>query len=149
MQRFNFRLERVLGWKQTVQRLEELKLEQLYADARRIEAARESAAAERAGAAREVATWTGISGTELLALDAWGARLNAEFAKLTRAAAEARVRIEAQRAAVTTARRAVRLLETLRDRRLGEWTAAFNREIDAMAAEYALIRHARDSQPRL
>jgi flagellar protein FliJ len=145
MQRFQFRLAGVLGWRALQLELEERKLEALVAERRQGEAEAERVAARRRDAERLLAS-DSIEGQELAALDAHRDSLARAAGRLRAAAAQRERRIAEQRARVLEADRRVRLLERLKERRLAAWEIEAARELDTLASETYLAKFTAETQ---
>jgi flagellar export protein FliJ len=140
MQRFRFRLDRVLEWRRKKYRLEETRLAACLALVQAAERKIELLAAERASIELELLARPAIPASDFVNLGRYrlrAAKQELEFAD------ERRQRLQAtdeQRARVQQAQQRVKLLEKMRERRLEEHTAAENREMEALAAEAFLAR---------
>jgi len=143
MKKFNFPLDRVLDWRRSQARMEESKLEQIYGELRRLEIREKSLLEERARSQKHLATIPAASSEELAAFDSFHGHLREECLRLDNQRNECRTRIDAQIQIVTLRRRDVRLLEKLKEKQHGNWTAEFNREIEQQAAEAALAKWSR------
>lgn len=144
MQRFRFRLQRVLEFRRTQQRLEEQKLEEIHGRRKRLEAERAALGSERDREAAAAQHSGSLEAGVLGSLDRYGDWVRRESARLGRQAADCARQAAEQRTAVAEARRRVRLMENLQQRQFEEWSAAFERELEALAAESHLARHARE-----
>lgn len=144
MKRFVFRLESVLRWRRSQFELEQNRLRELAAERDRIRLRLRELDEHRRRQESELLVAGTLSGADLSALEAWRLRQRAEREGCERALAEAERRIGEQRERVLEARRRLRLLEKLRERRYAEWRADADREIEAMAAECYLTRWGRD-----
>ena len=140
MKTFQFRLERVLAWRGTELARAEAKGEQLKGGLR---AAHESMVELVAGRARAQAT-TGrsaiLSGEDLAVLDRiriWTVR---EEKRLAARVLDLEKSIEAQNRCVANARRGVKLVERLRERKHQTWKAESDHEIDELAGESAIAQ---------
>ncbi|HLH41505.1 MAG TPA: hypothetical protein VKV74_00865 [Bryobacteraceae bacterium] len=134
MKKFSFPLQRVLDWRGTQARIEELKLGRLYAELRGVENRIAYARAERTGSQRAMAQ-TGATGAELAALDSFKKAAAAECARLEIVAGATRRSIALQIQAVAARRREARLLENLKRRKLAAWKLGFSKELDQQAEE--------------
>ena len=139
MKKFAFSLSRVMDWRELQARIEESKLEALYAERRAIESRIAALLEERERADREAHAHL-VSGAELAAADSFRRFSIAEHTRLDRKIAECSQRIAAQIQMVAAKRRDVKLLERLKQQRLIAWTNEFHHEIDAQAAESHLAR---------
>lgn len=130
MKRFAFSLAGVLDVRETQASIEQQKLATAAARVEAIEAELAQLHAER------LATLQPQTETLMLAArERWLARIAAEEVRLRRDLAAAESAVEVQRQAFVEARRRVRLLELLRDRRLNLWRYEMNREIEEAAAD--------------
>jgi flagellar FliJ protein len=135
MKRFRFRLESVLKWRLLQLELEEEKLQEQFTELRGLEQRQETLAAGKAEAERAVLGAKTVEAGELAALDAHRRWVAAQRERLARAVLECQKRIEEQRGRVRKAEQNLKLLEKLRQRRLVEWTAAVEKEYQALAEE--------------
>jgi flagellar biosynthesis chaperone FliJ len=127
--------------------LEEADLERLRANLIAIEgeiaelAKREETANE---AMRRTQSITGSGVADVARFRTWVTR---ERKALKSKMAECRQQVEARSLAVSEARRKVRLVERLKERRQESWTDEFNFELEQLAGESALSRWRRDQLP--
>jgi flagellar biosynthesis chaperone FliJ len=142
MRRFRFRLDSVLGWRVIELELEETKLERLFAERHSISAELLQIEDRRRAAAAVIAAKT-LDGQQLSALDEHRRYLAREVERLLGKRSDCEKRILAQQQRVIEAERRLRLLERLKERRLGEWTHDFNRELEELASEAFLAKWAR------
>jgi hypothetical protein len=138
MKNFHFSLAHAMEWRRTHVRLEEAKLEALYAELRGLEAAAASIRAERAQSERTVFAAASVMGAELAVLGDFKRWVKSECARLQEASAGCHKRIAAQMETVVQQRRDLRLLERLHERKLAEWTLDLAHEIDQQAEELNL-----------
>jgi hypothetical protein len=145
---FRFSLQRVLDWRRTQMELEEARLRQQAAAIADLDRARAELEAEGIAAEIAVREWSPLRGSELAALGSFrvGVRLKEGRIAALRAARERD--LAGQRQAMLEARRRYRLLERLRDRRLEEWRAAADKELEDFAAEGYLARWSHGAGPR-
>jgi hypothetical protein len=140
MNAFQFPLEKVLEWRRKQLELEEVRLRLAIAALAELDRSRAALAAAGTRAEVDVRERRPVQGLDLEALGEF--RLNIQ--KRDREAAGRRTEclqaLAAQQAAMLEARRRCRLLERLRDRRLAEWTAARDRELEGLASEAYLAR---------
>lgn len=139
MKKFDFPLGRVMDWRETQARVEESKLETLYAELRAIDSQQHALNIERDAAEKSVAA-RGATGTELARLGEFRRFTVAERTRLEKLRAECSQRISAQIQVVATKRRDVKLLERLKQQKLIAWNHEMNREIDAQADEAYLAK---------
>jgi flagellar export protein FliJ len=136
---FNFRLEKVLRWRQAKMELEQFALHRLAAECARwdlrlaeIEIARRQA--------EQLVLSGPVEGSDLAALARYQQHLHDEKQAAMAHRRNCEQRMEQQRALLLAARREFRLLEKLRQVRRAEWESAVNREFEALAAETYLAR---------
>ena len=143
MTSFRFRLQRILEYRQTQLEIEEGKLRRQAAAV--VELDRIRAGLEAAGIQAELQVrekeW--LAGSDLGALAAFRAYIRRRERDLAAERAECVRKLDEQRSAVTEARRRCRLLERMKERRLAEWNAAYDRELEATAAESYLAQWGR------
>lgn len=140
MKKFHFPLSRVIDYRETLERAEEAKLQDLYAELRAIEAQEAELKNERARSEAAVRAAKTATGSELAALDAFRRYAVAEHTRLEQKRADCMKRIGSQIQVVTQKRRDVRLLENLRAARMLEWKREADREIDMHAEEAYLSK---------
>ncbi|MGC8793105.1 MAG: flagellar export protein FliJ [Bryobacteraceae bacterium] len=143
MKRFVFRLESVLRWRRGQLEQEQNRLQAMAAGRDAIRRRLEELERMRREAEACVLSSGGVSGSELAALEAFRRKLAAERARWQRELEECEHRIQAQREAVLEARRRVRLLERLKERRHEEWEADVAKELETLATESYLARWGR------
>ena len=143
MQRFRFRLDRVLEWRRKEYRVEETRLAACVALVHATEQKIERLRAERASIERELLGRSAIPAADFLNLGRYRLRaakedigLAEERRKRLLATAERRMRVQ-------QAQQRVKLLEKMRERQLEEHTAAANQELESLAAEAYLARWSR------
>jgi flagellar export protein FliJ len=139
MKKFDFPLGRVADWRETQARLEESKLETLYAERRAIDAQERALDREREEAEKSVAE-RGAKGHDLARLGEFRRFTVAERTRLEKLRADCSQRIAAQIQVVMAKRRDVKLLERLKQQKLIAWNRELHREIDAQADEAYLAK---------
>jgi flagellar biosynthesis chaperone FliJ len=140
MKKFAFQLNRVMDWRRSQARAEEINLERLHAELRAIDARDTSLKQERAESERTLLAGPMATGSELAALDAFQRYTEAERTRIGHTRADCSRRIGAQLEVVNVKRRNVRLLERLKERRLKTWIAQLGRETDQQADEAYLAK---------
>jgi len=140
MKKFQFPLARVRDWRATVARIEEAKLEQLYAELRVIESHEAALNNERLKSENWVARAESRTGFELAALDEFRRFAVAEHTRLEQRRADCARRILEQIQVVARKRRDVRLLENLEHKRRVNWRRELEREIESLAGESYLAK---------
>ncbi len=140
MNSFRFPLQKVLDWRRTQLELEEANFRKQMAAVAELD--RQAAEIEAAGRRTEalVRTWNPVAGTDLEALDRYRQYVKTRELEMQVPRQDARRRLAAQQQVMLEARRRLRLLEKLKDRRRAEWQAAFDKELEEMAAESFLAR---------
>ena len=143
MKSFRFPLEKALELRRTQLELEETKHKRQIAAVAAIDRRKAEIEASGIRAEVEVRQWTPIDSGDLAALGNYRLKVKAEEAALARHRADAAQKLAAQHKEMLEARRRCRLLERLKERRLTEWTAERDKELDEVAAESYLARWAR------
>ena len=146
MKRFSFPLDRVMEWRRTEARVEEAKLERMFAERRALDARAAELNGERLEAEKTLIAAAASTGEELAAVSAFQRFSVAEQKRLAAQRVECEGRIAAQVQTVAAKRRDVRLLEKLRERGLEKWRREVNRESEALAEEAYLARWNRESR---
>lgn len=149
MKRFEFRLQKVMEWREKQLELEDARLKQHVAGIASLDQARAGLESEGLQAEVQLRSSASVSGQDLAALAGFRQHIRMRGIQLAAQRAEAQKQLEAQQRVMLEARRRCRLLERLKERRLSEWQAACDRELDALASESFLARWAaRDPAPR-
>jgi flagellar export protein FliJ len=137
---FRFPLKRVLDWRHTQLELEEAQYKQQAAALAELDRVRAEIEAQGIRAEVQVREWNPVAGCDLGALSSFRTRVKSEEAQLALRRTECERKLAEQQATMLEARRRCRLLERLEERRLAEWRAARDREIDELAAESFLAK---------
>ena len=140
MKAFQFRLERVLAWRGTELSLAEAKVEELLRGLRTTETALVQIWTRRTAAQAALGGGASVTGSELVALEmsrVWAVR---EGARLAGQIAELRQSVEAQKRRVSEARRAVKLVERLKERQQALWKAAVEHEAEELSGEFSIAQ---------
>ena len=140
MKKFVSPLDRVAAFRRSQARMEEAKLEALYAQLRALEAREVVLLEERAASETELLSAPATTGEDWSALDTFRRFMDAERVRLERQRAECRQRISTQMPVVTAKRRDLRLLDRLKEQRLKDWKAELGSEVDAQADEAYLAK---------
>jgi flagellar export protein FliJ len=143
MTRFQFRLQKVLEWREKQLELEDIRFKRQIAELAGLDRARADLQSAGLQAERQVRTSAVVSGRDLSALAGYRRYVQTYGRKLEAQRAEAQKQLEAQQNAMLEARRRCRLLERLKERRLSEWQLACDRELDQLASESFLALWAR------
>jgi hypothetical protein len=120
--------------------VEEAKLRQRMAELAAVERARAELEAAAIHAEFDLRRCPTVAGSELRALAEFRAHVRAEAARLAARRTERAKAAAKQQAEMLAARQRCRLLERLRERRMVEWKAASDRELEAIAAESHLVK---------
>jgi hypothetical protein len=145
MKRFDFPLERVRRWRLEQLNLEELKLQQALAERQTLALAKEQIRREMQRAGQEVLSRPVLESGELENLDSFRLYVCGRIRGLENRERQAEARIVEQRGRVLEGRRQVELLERLRQKALGEWRAAADKEQETLAAEMFLAKTIRNA----
>jgi hypothetical protein len=145
MKKFHFPLDRVLAWRQTQVRLEEVTLARLNAERQLLElriGALDQALAEARAHRLGVKSALPI---EIAALEHFQASAAAQSRHLLREAGSLEAKIAQQSQVVIGRRREAELLGRLRERRLDAWRKASDKEVEQQAEESYLARFTRSA----
>lgn len=140
MKKFEFPLGRVMDFRRTQARLEEIKLESLYAGLRAIDTRETALVQQRAQSENALKSAASVTGEDLAAFSAFAVAMKQEQTRLEKARSECRKRIDAQLAVLTAKRREVKLLEHLKEQRFEKWEKEMFKEIDQQADEAYLSK---------
>jgi len=137
---FRFPLQKVLAWRRSELDAAERKFRQSAAALAAVD--RERAALEAAGIQAEmlVRGWSPLCGRDLSALGSFRVHVRKNDQQLAAQRTQCSARLAAARGAMLEARRRLRLLERLQDRRLEDWRAARDKELEDLASESYLAR---------
>ncbi|MGD0667920.1 MAG: hypothetical protein ABSB23_10175 [Bryobacteraceae bacterium] len=142
MNAFRFPLEKVLAWRRGELALAELKFQQLTAAVAAVDKA--LAELETAGIRAEILVrdWSPVCGRDLAALGNFRLHVRKKNVELAARRAECAERLAAGRSAMLEARRRLRLLERLKERRFEAWRLARDKDLEDLASESYLARWA-------
>ena len=146
MKSFRFSLDKVLEWRRTQLELEEARYRQQVEALAALDRERARLEASGAAAEQQVRAWNPVAGCELEALGTFRLHMKHRELDLARPRADCLKKLAAQQKAMLEARRRVRLLERLRERRLSEWTHERDRELEELASESYLAGWARQER---
>jgi flagellar biosynthesis chaperone FliJ len=146
MKEFTFSLERVLRWRITSFRKEQLRLEQIRFSLEEARAANASLAESFSAAKESAGSDALLTGADLYALDSYTARLSREIALGNQRMSSISETIAKQMVVVSGCDRNVRLLERLRDRHRTDWQTEMNRETDAQSGDFSASQWLRNKQ---
>ena len=140
MKRFHFPLGRVMEFRRMQARVEEVKLEALYAELRAVDTREVALIQTKVEAEQELRAQKSVTGFELELFDSFRQSMNEERKRMDKARAECRKKIDAQLYVVTVKRRDVKLLEKLKEQRFETWEKEMFKEIDQQAEESFLAK---------
>jgi hypothetical protein len=140
MKAFHFPLEKVLDWRRIQLELEEVRHKQHVAALAALDRRRAEVEASSIRAEIEVRGWNPIAAGDLTALGNFRLCVKSQESEIARRRFEAAQKLADQQKLMLDARRRCRLLERLKDRRLTEWTASRDHEVEEIAAESYLAR---------
>lgn len=145
MTAFKFPLQKVLEWRKTQLELEEIQYRRRVAALAELD--RQRAELEEAGktAERQVREWNPLAGGELEALGDFRLHVKRKQQEMVAPRDECRKQLERQQARMLEARRRLRLLERLKERRLAEWRSARDKELEDLASESYLAMWHRET----
>jgi flagellar export protein FliJ len=133
MKAFRFRLDRVLDWRRTEMEMEETRLKQLRAALADLDREKASLESTRDNAAQAVVARGTVDGADLQLLSGYKDAVKLLCARLDERRQAGEQAAAAQQQKLLEARRRLRLLENLRDRRLAEWKYETERQMEADA----------------
>ena len=133
MKTFQFRLDRVLDWRRTELEMEETRLQRLHSALAAIDRERAGLESARDQAVRSLMTRASVDGSELQLLSNYRAAVQSQCARLEQKRREREQETATQQQKLLAARRRLRLLENLKDRRLAEWKYETERQMAADA----------------
>jgi flagellar export protein FliJ len=140
MKKFAFPLERVMDFRRMQARLEEIKIEALYAELRAIDTREVALITQKAQSEKALRTEKSVTGFDLELFATFREAMTEELRRMDKARVDCRKRIDAQLAVLTAKRREVRLLEKLKDQRFEKWEKEMFKEIDQQAEEAYLSK---------
>jgi flagellar export protein FliJ len=121
-------------------RLEEVKLEGLYAGLRAIDSREVTMIQRRAMSDKALKSASSVSGDELQEFNGYVLAMKEELKRMDNTRAECRKRIDAQLAVLVVKRREVKLLEKLQEQRFEAWEREMFKDIDQQAEEAYLAK---------
>jgi len=121
MARFQFSLEKVLRWRAVELSGEEAKLKALVQEQLHLQTLLAEVSAERSKLISSLGSMPDLRGNDLRTLTACGLRLRRNAETLAQRLLQCGRELAKQRKKYSEAKRRVRLLEELKDRRLQEW----------------------------
>jgi flagellar export protein FliJ len=140
MKKFLFPLGRVMDFRRMQARLEEIKLENLYAGLRAIDKLEVAMIEQRVQSEKALKSAVSVTGRELEAFNSYGLAMREQQKKMDRTRAECRKRIEVQLAILTQKKQEVKLLEKLKEKGFEIWEKEMSHQIDQQAEEAYLAK---------
>jgi len=144
MARFQFSLEKVLRWRSVELTGEEAKLKALVQEQLHLQTLLAELSAERTNLISSLSTMPGLCGNDLRTLTACGLRLRRNAESLAQQLLRCGRELAKQRKKYSEAKRRVRLLEELKDRRLQEWKYEEAAALEELASESFLANWKRE-----
>jgi flagellar FliJ protein len=141
MKPFRFRLQRVLDFRRTQFQVAENDYRRAQAAVLNIQEQQVALAARQQETRRSFSQLPDAMGYDLEHLPDWHRWTTIEAERLTRLEAHATAEVENRRRALIEAQRRIRLLENLRDHRRRQWQIAFDKELEALAADSIASRY--------
>ena len=140
MKKFSFPLGRVMDFRRMQARLEEVKLEGIYAELRAIDTREVALIQQCVEAEKAVRAAPSVSGFDLELFDTYRHAMKDEQKRMDKARAECRKKIDVQLAVLIGKRRDVKLLELLKEQRHVKWEKEMFKEIEQQAEETYLSK---------
>ena len=144
MARFQFTLEKVLRWRGVELTAEEAKLKALVQEQLHLQTLLADVSAERSKLISSLGNMPDLRGDDLRTLTACGLRLRRTAETLAQRLLQCGRELAKQRKKYSEAKRRVRLLEELKDRRLQEWKYEEAALLEELASESFLANWNRE-----
>lgn len=144
MAQFRFSLEKVLRWRSVELSSEEAKLKALVQEQLHLQTQLAQVSAERSKLISSLGGMPDLSGNDLRTLTACGLRLRRNAENLAQQLQRCGRELAKQRRKYSEAKRRVRLLEELRERRLQEWKYEEAALLEELASESYLANWNRE-----
>lgn len=144
MKSFRFSLQRILELRSTQLEIERARYQQRLAAVAALDRARAEMEASGIHAEAEVRKWSPVAGRDLAALSEFRRSVRTKEKAIAARRVESSKAAAAQLSVMLEAQRRCRLLERLKERRLAEWQAAEDRDVEQIAAESYLARWTRE-----
>jgi flagellar export protein FliJ len=144
MARFHFSLEKVLRWRAVELTGEEAKLKAMVQEQLHLQTLLAEVSAERSKLISSLGTMPDLRGDDLRTLTACGLRLRRNAENLSQQLLRCSRELAKQRKKYSEAKRRVRLLEELKDRRMQEWKYEEAAQLEELASESFLANWNRD-----
>jgi len=143
MAQFHFSLEKVLRWRSLQLAREQAVLERLVQEQIRIQMLAAALGDEKSKLKASIGTFYDLRGQDLRAVTGYGLRLQRQAESLAQHSARCERDLAAQKKRYNDAKRRLRLLEELKERRLQVWRHEQAQELEALAAESYLANWSR------
>jgi flagellar export protein FliJ len=140
VKKFNFPLARVMEFRRLQARMEEIKLEGLYAELRAIDTREVALIEESVQSEKALRAATSVTGFDLELFDSYRQAAKEERKRMDKARGECRKKIDAQLQVLIVKRRDVKLLEHLKEQRFEKWEKEMFKQIDQEAEEAYLAK---------
>jgi flagellar export protein FliJ len=140
VKKFNFPLARVMEFRRLQARMEEIKLEGLYAELRAIDTREVALIEESVQSEKALRAATSVTGFDLELFDSYRQAAKEERKRMDKARGECRKKIDAQLQVLIVKRRDVKLLEHLKEQRFEKWEKEMFKQIDQQAEEAYLAK---------
>jgi flagellar export protein FliJ len=144
MAQFQFSLEKVLRWRGVELTTEEAKLKAMLQVQLHLQTQLADVSAERSKLISSLGSMPDLRGDDLRTLTACGLRLRRTAETLAQRLLQCGRELTKQRKKYSEAKRRVRLLEELKDRRLQEWKYEEAAQLEELASESFLANWNRD-----
>jgi flagellar export protein FliJ len=142
--KFHFSLEKVLRWRSVELTAEEAKLKALLQQQLHLQAQLAEVSAERSKLISSLGVMPDLRGDDLRTLTACGLRLRRTAEDLAQQLVKVSRDLAKQRKRYSEAKRRVRLLEELKERRLAEWKYEEAALLEELASESFLANWSRE-----
>ena len=146
MPQFRFSLEKVLRWRSVELTSQEAKLKALVQEQLHLQTQLAEVSAERSKLISSLGSMPDLRGDDFRTLTACGLRLRRNAENLAQQLLRCGRDLARQRKSYSEAKRRVRLLEELRDRRLREWKYEEAAQLEELASESFLANWNRELQ---
>ncbi len=143
MKTFRFPLQKALELRALQLEMEEAKFQKTAAKLAQVDLERETLLAAKAAAEAQVRSSATVPGEDLAALGAFRRHAEVQEKRIAANRAQCEKAMQEQRSVMLEARRRLRLLERLKERRREEWNAEAAKELEEMASESYLAQWSR------
>jgi flagellar FliJ protein len=144
VKRFRFPLDSLLRLRELNMEREDEKLAVLFAEKKRLEQELESLRSDRASAGAALARQHELASCDLRATASYIVGLNSRITILAEQVKHLSEDIRRQQQQCLEARRDHKIVEKLKERRLGEWSQEAARQQESLASEAFLAKHGRE-----